>query len=156
MAPPAPTLRISRWLNSTTDITLEALRGKVVLLHFFQMLCPGCVMHGVPQTQRLAESLERDDLAILGIHSVFEHHESMQPVALETFAYEFRLRFPIGIDLHQSGDPLPVTMRAYELRGTPTTVLIDRAGQVRVHKFGAMSDLELGLSLGSLLAERSS
>lgn len=151
---PAPPIEASVWLNTDAPIALDGLRGRVVLLHAFQMLCPGCVLHGVPQTQRVAQ-LARDDLVVLGLHSVFEHHDAMTPAALAAFVHEFRLRFPIAIDAHRGGDPVPATMRAYALQGTPTTLLIDRTGRVRLHRFGALDDLELGVALGGLLAEPS-
>jgi hypothetical protein len=90
---------------------------------------------------------------VLGLHSVFEHHDAMPPRALAAFAHEFGLRFPITIDAHHGADPVPATMRAYALQGTPTTVLIDRAGRVRLHRFGALDDLTLGVALGTLLSE---
>ncbi|MFZ5538241.1 MAG: redoxin domain-containing protein [Pseudomonadota bacterium] len=149
---PAPPIEAAAWLNTDAPIALDELRGRVVLLHAFQMLCPGCVLHGVPQAQRAAQ-LARDDLVVLGLHSVFEHHAAMTPAALAAFVHEFRLRFPIAIDAHRGGDPVPATMRAYALQGTPTALLVDRAGRVRLHRFGALDDLELGLALGALLAE---
>jgi len=148
----APPIAAAAWLNAEAPIALEALRGRVVLLHAFQMLCPGCVLHGVPQAQRAAQ-LACDDLVVLGLHSVFEHHDAMTPAALAAFAHEFGLRFPIAIDAHRGADPLPATMRAYALQGTPSTLLVDRAGRLRLHRFGALDDLELGLALGALLAE---
>jgi peroxiredoxin len=148
----APPIEAAAWLNTEAPITLDALRGRVVLLHAFQMLCPGCVLHGLPQAQRVAR-LARDDLVVLGLHSVFEHHDAMTPAALAAFAHEFGLRFPIAIDAHRGGDPLPATMRAYALQGTPTTLLVDRAGRLRLHRFGVLDDLELGQALGALLAE---
>jgi hypothetical protein len=48
----APELAVSRWFNTSTPLSLTALRGRVVLLHAFQMLCPGCVAHGTPQAER--------------------------------------------------------------------------------------------------------
>lgn len=149
---PAPPIEAAAWLNTGTPLVLDDLRGRVVLLHAFQMLCPGCVLHGVPQVQRVAQ-LARDDLVVVGLHSVFEHHDAMTPAALAAFAHEFRLRFPIAIDAHRGGDPVPATMRAYALQGTPTTLLVDRAGRVRLHRFGALDDLELGIALGALLTE---
>ena len=42
MTPPlAPELQTSGWLNTPQALTLAALRGKVIVLHAFQMLCPG-------------------------------------------------------------------------------------------------------------------
>jgi peroxiredoxin len=149
---PAPPIEAASWINADAPIALDALRGRVVLLHAFQMLCPGCVLHGLPQTQRAAQ-LARDDLVVLGLHSVFEHHDAMTPAALAAFAHEFRLRFPIAIDAHRDGDPVPATMRAYALQGTPSTLLVDRAGRLRLRHFGALDDLALGMALGGLLAE---
>jgi hypothetical protein len=37
----APELVISEWINSE-GTTLDNLKGKVVILEFFQMWCPGC------------------------------------------------------------------------------------------------------------------
>ncbi len=48
----APPWRTTEWLNTPGPLTLERLRGNVVLLHAFQMLCPGCVSRGIPQAQR--------------------------------------------------------------------------------------------------------
>ena len=39
------------------------------------------------------------------------------------------------------------------MQGTPTTILVDKTGHLRLHKFGHVSDLLLGVSIGTLLAE---
>jgi len=44
-------------------------------------------------------------------------------------------------------------MRRYGMQGTPTLILIDRAGKLRLHELGRMDDLRLGMMLGQLLAE---
>ena len=48
----APELQISAWLNTPEPLTLASLRGKVVVLHTFQIFCPGCIQMGIPQAQR--------------------------------------------------------------------------------------------------------
>ena len=53
--PLAPPLIIERWFNSDQPITLEDLRGQIVVLHAFQMLCPGCVSTAIPQARKLNE-----------------------------------------------------------------------------------------------------
>jgi len=149
----APELAVSRWFNTPTPITLAALRGRVVMLHAFQMLCPGCVAHGTPQAQR-AHALFRDsDLAVIGLHTVFEHHAAMTPVSLEAFIHEYRLTFPIGVDQPAENGTIPVTMARYEMRGTPTAILIGRDGGIRHHGFGQEDDMALGAIIGTLLAE---
>ncbi len=149
----AAELRVSRWFNARAPLSLAALRGKVVVLHAFQMLCPGCVSHGTPQAQRIAEAFDPNELAVIGLHTVFEHHEVMTPRALEVFIHEYRLSFPIGVDEPAIDDPIPLTMRAYEMQGTPSLILIDRHGQVRLHEFGAIPDISVGAAIGRLLAQ---
>src|SRR5437899_10033119 len=69
----APPLQVARWFNSERPIALEDLRGKVVVVHAFQMLCPGCVAYAIPQARRLHELASKmDDLVVLGLHTVFE------------------------------------------------------------------------------------
>jgi len=149
----APPLRVDQWLNTETPIDLAALRGKVVVLHAFQMLCPGCVAHGLPQAQRIHKLFRRDDLAVVGLHTVFEHHDAMGPVALKAFIHEYRWTFPIGIDRPAPDSDMPQTMQAYSLQGTPSLVLLDRRGYMRLHHLGAMDDLALGAAIGQLLSE---
>jgi peroxiredoxin len=149
----APELDTTAWLNADAPISLAALRGKIVVLHAFQMLCPGCVSHGIPQTQRIFESFDPAQVAVLGLHTVFEHHEVMTEQALRAFVHEYRLRFPIGIDQPDGRAGIPLTMRAYGMRGTPTLVIIDQQGRVRLHRFGQVSDLEVGAVIGTLLQQ---
>ncbi|GEL17967.1 TlpA family protein disulfide reductase [Pseudonocardia asaccharolytica] len=150
---PAPELDVTEWLNAG-PLTLAGLRGRVVVLEAFQMLCPSCVSHSLPQAKRVAATFSSDDVVVLGLHTVFEHHEAMGPVSLRAFAHENRLTFPIAIDRHDDHDPTPVTFARYGMRGTPTTVLVDRAGQVRNQAFGSVPDLALGAQIAALAAER--
>ena len=93
--PAAPELQVERWFNTRTPITLAELRGKVVVIEAFQMLCPGCVSHGLPQALAIAATFSTDQVAVIGLHSVFEHHSAMQPHALEAFLHEYRIKFPV-------------------------------------------------------------
>ena len=152
MAPPA--WQVREWLNTDAPLSLQSLRGKVVLLEAFQMLCPGCVSHGIPQAQRARQAFPEDALAVVGLHTVFEHHEAQgSAAALKAFLHENRVRFPVGIDAHADGDPIPLTMRAYAMQGTPTLLLYDRGGRLRLQRFGSIEDMALGAAIATLLAE---
>ncbi|MEW6245669.1 MAG: TlpA disulfide reductase family protein [Nitrospirota bacterium] len=151
---PAPEWRTIRWFNAKEPLTLADFRGRVVVLHAFQMLCPGCVAHGLPQAQRVAEAFDEEPVAVVGLHTVFEHHSVMGPEALEAFLHEYRIKFPIGVDEPTTdGHPIPMTMRAYQMRGTPTTILIDGLGRRRGQVFGTPTDLALGAAIAGLLGE---
>jgi peroxiredoxin len=147
----APEITAARWFNTPKSLSLSQLRGKVVLVHAFQMLCPGCVAYALPQAKRLHELARGSDLVVLGLHTVFEHHAAMTPVSLEAFLHEYQVEFPVAVDLASQSGPLPHTMAAYGMRGTPTTLVIDRAGKLARHSFGVEDDLALGMMLGGLL-----
>lgn len=150
----APEWRIAQWLNAPQPVTLAGLRGRIVMAVAFQMLCPGCVSHGLPQAQRVRAAFPASEVAVVGLHTVFEHHEAQGTVAaLHAFLHEYRIDFPVGIDARNGRDPLPETMRLYAMQGTPTTLLFDRQGRLRLQKFGHLDDLRLGAAIASLVAE---
>jgi hypothetical protein len=152
---PAPELQVSHWLNTDSPMSLAGLRGRVVVLHAFQMLCPGCVAHGLPQAAKIRETFPEADVAVIGLHTVFEHHAVMGVEALKVFMHEYRIDFPVGVDQASTGSDIPLTMQAYGMQGTPSLVLIDRKGIVRLHRFGRMDDMQLGALIGQLVMEAS-
>lgn len=146
-------LEVSEWLNHE-GLTPEDLRGKVVLIEVFQMLCPGCVNHSIPQAVKIHRKVDDSQLQVIGLHSVFEHHEVMTPQALKVFLDEFGVKFPVAVDKPREGQRIPSTMKKYRLEGTPSTILVDRKGRIRQVQFGQMDDFVLGLLIGSLLSEQ--
>ena len=150
---PAPELEVSEWINAAEPISLAALRGRVVVVHAFQMLCPGCVTHGTPQAVKIHQAFDRDDVVVLGLHTVFEHHSVMGPEALKVFMHEYRIPFPVAVDRAVAGSPIPATMQRYALRGTPSLLVIGRNGALRLNHFGSLDDLPLGALLGQLASE---
>lgn len=147
-------IEASEWLNTAEPLSLPALRGRVVLVSAFQMLCRGCATLSLPQARNLHLTFSRDDLVVIGLHSVFEHHHVMTPDALRAFVHEYRLPFPIAIDRPRDGSQLPETMRAWALEGTPTLMVWDRDGQLALQHFGHLDDLRLGALLGGLIERR--
>jgi len=63
----APAWSTSRWFNTPEPVTLDGLRGRVVMLHAFQMLCPGCVSVALPQAQRVAALFAKEPVAVVGL-----------------------------------------------------------------------------------------
>jgi AhpC/TSA family len=150
---PAIELKTSTWLNTNKPILLSDLLGKVVAIHTFQMLCPGCVSHGLPQALKIRKCFSEADVVVLGLHTVFEHHSVMGQEALKVFLHEYRIHFPVGIDQPDTNNRVPLTMQAYELRGTPSLILIDRKGHIRLNHFGVIDDMIVGAQIGQLLTE---
>jgi len=149
----APPWHISQWFNTTRSVSLADLQGRVVVLHAFQMLCPACVAHGIPQALRIHQLFAPEQVAVIGLHTVFEHHDVMGPQALRVFLNEYRVPFPVGVDQAAARGAVPLTLQAYGLRGTPSLVVIDRHGRVRLNHLGPVDDLRVGALIGDLLAE---
>lgn len=150
-----PEIAASSWLNTDTPLSMKALRGKVVVMTAFQMLCDGSINHALPQLQRLAKGFQRDQVAVVGLHMVFERHAEMTPDKLKAFVAKQGLTVPIAID--QAGrrptQDLPLTMAGYEIQGTPTILLFDRQGRLRRHYLGQVDDLRLGAEIMGLCFE---
>jgi thiol-disulfide isomerase/thioredoxin len=145
-------LQVSEWLNTPSPLAKEHWAGKVVMVEAFQMLCPGCVNHSLPQAKRVQALFADSDLVVIGLHTVFEHHNAQgQTEVLKAFLHEYRITFPIAIDAPSEHDPLPQTMRAYDMQGTPSLLLFDRDGELVVHHFGAIDDLSLGATIANTL-----
>lgn len=151
--PLAPELVISQWFNTARPITLAEMQGRVVVLHSFQMLCPGCVENGLPQARRIDQLFGREHIVVIGLHTVFEHHDVMSPAALAVFLDEYCYGFPIGVDKSAPEHGIPETMAAYQLRGTPSLSLVDRAGRLRKQHLGVEEDMRVGADIAMLLAE---
>jgi AhpC/TSA family len=149
----APELLVQTWFNTDRPLLLSGLRGRVVVLAAFQVLCPNSIASAIPQAQRIYETFEPADVAVIGLHATFEHHDAFNSAVLKAFIHEYRLKFPIALDQPNPASPIPHTMERYKMRGTPSLVLIDRHGLVRKHAFGAVDDLRIGAEIGALTQE---
>jgi AhpC/TSA family len=147
-----PEIQVLGWYNAPAPITLAAARGKVVVILAFQMLCPSCVEHGLPQAKKLRAHFNPNEVLVIGLHSVFEHHKVMTAEALEVFLSEYRVQFPVGIDAPGDGD-VPRTMANYQMQGTPSLLIFDRAGRLRRHYFGKPDDMTLAAEIMAMVIE---
>lgn len=203
---PAPELELDNWLQGEA-MTLQQLRGQVVLILVFQVNCPGCFLHALPEVAQLHTKYASAGLHIIGLATAFEdfaqntqanlrllveHGELCgaplqqlgQTGLLDGNKIDFEMPFAIASDrLSECHDPvseasimalidsqienytsLPIerqqhiyesamaylqarTHRAhsferYQLQGTPSAILIDRAGLVRDISFGRLNHLE--------------
>jgi len=150
-----PELQVQTWLNTNESLSLKQLQGNVIAIFAFQMLCPGCVENSIPQARKVHALFKAHGVTVVGLHTVFEHHAAMTEVSLRAFLHEYRIEFPVAIDTpaDDPADPVPKTMRSYDLQGTPTLLLVDRKGRLRKHKMGHEQDLVLGAEIMSLIVE---
>lgn len=153
---PAPEWIISEWLNGK-GTSLQALRGKVVVVDFFQLWCPGCNAFSIPLLKRweqvFAGPIAEGRLQIVSIHTVFEGHDYQNPTKLRNFLKRKKINHLVGIDRHAKGDHVPQTMRLFGTLGTPEMAFIDHTGTVRFQEFGGFNVERAEALLQQLLKE---
>jgi len=135
----APDWLVSEWINSP-GVTLSELKGKVVIVEFFQLWCPGCNKFTIPLMKQwnrtFKNQIESGKLKILSIHTVFEGRDYQTPERLKSFVKEKGIHHLVGIDVHKKGEYLPETMKRYRTRGTPEVAIIDKNGYIQFQIFG--------------------
>lgn len=141
-----PELQTTRWFNTAKPLTLEALKGRVILLTVFQATCKASVNYALPQAQRLQDAFNEDQVTVLGLHSPFENQDKQLPIDVEKLIGELHLRIPVAID-KPNVKKLPRTFASYELSGTPSVLLFDRQGRLRRLYLGQVDDVRLGAEL---------
>lgn len=147
-----PELEVSAWCSCAEPFTMAQLLGRVVVIYAFQMLCEGCVTEALPQAQRVFDAFPREDVCVLGLHTVYESHTRMGDEALRGFLAEKGFGFPVAVDA-----PgllwTPRTMEKLGLQGTPSLILVDRAGRRRLQKLGFVEDGVLWAGIRELVGE---
>lgn len=119
-------------------VSLESLRGKVVLLDFWSTSCPPCIRQ-MRDLEVLREQIDEEDLVILGINT---EGASQQLVA--DFARERGVHYPMLVN------GAMVSSR-YRVESLPTLYIIDREGRVRWSRVGYTSHRELTEAIGGLI-----
>lgn len=124
-SPPAPTLRLPI-LNGET-VTLESLRGKVVLVNFWATWCIPCRKE-IPSMQRLWLQLDHSKFHILAVDI------GEDEAAVNTFlsAFDTPPTFPIALDKDSSA------LKAWPVKALPTTYLIDQQGRMAYQTIGGL------------------
>jgi cytochrome c biogenesis protein CcdA/thiol-disulfide isomerase/thioredoxin len=144
--PEAPDLQgISAWINSP-PLTMQELRGKVVLVDFWTYSCINC-LRTLPYLESWDARYRKDGLVILGVHSpefAFEHDLGNVRAAVKRLG----VRYPVALD-NDFG-----TWHAYQNQYWPADYLIDRSGHVRDVHFGEGAYAETEHKIRKLLATR--
>jgi len=135
----APQWDISEWINGDGG-NVDKLKGRVIVIDFFQLWCPGCNKFSGPLLtfwqKRFSDDIAAGQLSLVKIHTVFEGHGYQTVKKLKSYVKEKGITLPVGVDRHIKGQRLPVTMKRYNTRGTPEMAIIDRDGIIRLQEFG--------------------
>ena len=118
---PAPSFEGgSAWLNTSGEITLKDVRGKVVLVDFWTYCCINC-MHVLPDLKFL-EKKYPNELVVIGCHSAkFDNEKDTEAIRRAIVRYE--IEHPVINDSEMA------VWRKFSVRSWPTLVLIDPEGQ---------------------------
>ncbi|MEN8205350.1 MAG: thioredoxin-like domain-containing protein [Pseudomonadota bacterium] len=109
------------WLNVKRPLTLEDLKGKVVILDFWTYGCINCI-HVLEDLRRL-EHKYGHRLAVVGVHTPkFDNEKNVD--TLRNIIVRYRIEHPVVNDVDFN------LARYYGMRAWPTQVVIDPQGNV--------------------------
>jgi len=115
------------WQNSP-PLTMDGLRGKVVLIDFWTYSCINC-QRTFPFLRRWWDRYQADGLVIVGVHSpefTFEKDVANVRRAVK----DYGITWPVAVDSSMA------TWNAYNNQYWPAEYLIDAGGHVRHTNFG--------------------
>lgn len=143
---PAPEfVGIEKWLNSE-PLTVQQLRGKVVLVEFWTYACINCI-NVMPHVKAWHNKYKDLGLVVVGVHTPefsFERNTGNVQTALK----RFDIHYPVAQDNRYA------TWSAYRNQYWPALYLIDRKGKVVYTHFGEGRYGQIEAAIQALLAQK--
>jgi cytochrome c biogenesis protein CcdA/thiol-disulfide isomerase/thioredoxin len=115
------------WLNSP-PLTLQGLKGKVVVIDFWTYSCINC-LRSIPYVEAWAKKYEDHGLVVIGVHTpefAFERNINNVRAAVS----DLKIEYPVAIDNEYK------IWRSFDNKYWPADYFIDAKGRVRFHHFG--------------------
>ena len=142
---PAPEITgIEKWLNSE-PLTLQQLKGKVVLVDFWTYTCINCI-RTLPYVKSWHEKYKDQGLVVIGVHTPEFPYERSTENVMEALK-RFDIKYPVAQDNKYE------TWGAYKNRYWPAAYLINKKGQVVYLHYGEGRYEETEAAIRALLAE---
>lgn len=204
----APNFATSEWVQGIPT-NFDQEKDHIVLLEVFQVNCPGCFMHAIPEAIQIYQKYSNEGVRVIGLATAFEDFELNTIENLKALAdtgkvvgetkkalaaygqledgikYKYKIPFPLAMDnlinnekeanhdqimkvirpqipnfeseppeyqeqvIQRVKDYLGTkkysaeTFEKFQLRGTPSTILVDRKGILRHVSFGQSGHLEV-------------
>jgi cytochrome c biogenesis protein CcdA/thiol-disulfide isomerase/thioredoxin len=132
------------WIN-TRPLTLQALRGKVVLIDFWTYSCVNC-LRTLPFVRGWDDRYRSSGLVVVGVHSP-EFAFEKEAANVRENVRRLAIHYPVALD-SQLG-----TWTAWHNQYWPAKYLIDRRGHVRHYHFGEGEYDKTEQAIRQLLAE---
>ena len=118
---------IEHWVNSS-PLTMQKLRGKVVIVEFWASTCVNC-LHALPHSQQWYDRYKDQGLVVVGVHTPeFDSERSFE--SMQRAMQQVQINFPVAQDNQRA------TWNAYHNQYWPTLYLIDRRGHVVMRHVG--------------------
>jgi cytochrome c biogenesis protein CcmG/thiol:disulfide interchange protein DsbE len=133
----APGFRLA--LYDGSEVSLESLRGQVVVLNFWASWCQPC-QEEAPILERAWRAYRDRGVLLLGVNV------KDVPKASSAFIEQFGISYPNG------PDPYERVAHAYRVFGYPETYVIDAEGRVQKRYIGAIDETALQAILDELLS----
>lgn len=138
-----PNFGAGRWLNTPNPLTRQKLRGRVILVDFWDYSCLNC-LKTLPYTRNWFKRYREKGLAIIGVHSPefsFAKGQKQVEAAIE----RLDLRYPVLLDNDFQ------TWDRFATHAWPTKYLIDHQGYIRYMRRGEGYYLETEKAIQALL-----
>jgi cytochrome c biogenesis protein CcdA/thiol-disulfide isomerase/thioredoxin len=139
-----PLAGVTAWLNSP-PLTLDTLKGKVVLIDFWTYSCINC-LRAIPYVRAWSEKYKDQGLVVIGVHApefAFEKNIGNVRAAVA----DLKIDYPVAIDNDYA------VWRAFGNQYWPAHYFIDAEGRIRHHHFGEGDYEESERVIQQLLAE---
>ncbi|MEP7272289.1 MAG: FG-GAP-like repeat-containing protein [Acidobacteriota bacterium] len=139
---PTPRVQAEEWIGSE-PLTMDKLKGKVVLLDFWATWCVPCIAQ-FPTMKQWQEKYGPRGLVIIGV----TNHSSQTSQDVRAFLAKDKLPWPVAIDSRSR------TQMDFGVSPIPHTFVIDRAGNVTMSHVGGKNIEEIERKIESLLGDR--
>ena len=141
------------WIDQK-PVTLEALRGRVVLLDFWATWCAACQLT-MPKLKAMHEHFKQQGLVVIGMTELYGRVRTAPLTPGEELGYlrEFKRGQHIPYGFAVAADE--TFKQRYGVRDIPTALLIDKRGRIRFINVGATDagDQALARAITKLLTE---
>lgn len=111
-----------KWLNTEKPITMDSLRGHVVILDFWTYCCINC-MHMLPVLAKLEEKYGKKPFVIIGVHSAKFDNEK-DPRNIREAINRYEVRHPVIVDEKMH------LWKSYGVNAWPTLIFINPEGKI--------------------------
>jgi thiol-disulfide isomerase/thioredoxin len=144
-AAPAPEFAgIEHWINSA-PLSMQQLRGKVVLVDFWTYDCVNC-LNVLPYVKGWHQKYKDQGLVVVGVHTP-EYAFERKLDSLQTAVKRNGIAFPVAQDNRY------LTWNAYQNRFWPAFYLVDKKGELVYSHFGEGDYAQTEAQIRKLLAQ---